>query len=259
MHERAPVRRNPAGARCRISAGRLGRATCAGAASAAGRPAGAVRRQRRRMGRDGGAHGAQRGDRARRRLHCRRARTRCAGHAGAGRAGQRAHGPIWWRRPPSWVSLPSSRCCASARWCAWRATVRCASASIGRRSRRRRPSNVRARACRGSRRCCRSSAGWPTLEQTRCRVLLSPRADAEPLPGRGGRLDALVTLSGPEGGLAPDEETAAREKGFVATRLGPSACCAPKPRRSLRWPGSAMQSPSAAPGRRSGLGARSIA
>ncbi len=51
------------------------------------------------------------------------------------------------------------------------------------------------------------------------RWLLSPRASQRPslaaLPG------SVVLLSGPEGGLSPDEEQAARQAGFEALSLGP--------------------------------------
>jgi 16S rRNA (uracil1498-N3)-methyltransferase len=54
------------------------------------------------------------------------------------------------------------------------------------------------------------------------RLVLSLQADAVPLPalpwpGAG----SVCTLSGPEGGLAPDEEAAARAAGFVPAALGP--------------------------------------
>jgi 16S rRNA (uracil1498-N3)-methyltransferase len=51
------------------------------------------------------------------------------------------------------------------------------------------------------------------------RVVLSPTA-AAPLPAVAGAAAALLVLSGPEGGLAPDEEAAARAHGFVAAQLG---------------------------------------
>lgn len=55
------------------------------------------------------------------------------------------------------------------------------------------------------------------------RRLLSLRDDATPwaavpLPAEGG---ALIVLSGPEGGLAPGEEDAARAAGFAPVSLGP--------------------------------------
>lgn len=50
------------------------------------------------------------------------------------------------------------------------------------------------------------------------RVVLST-AEAPPLPGAPGR--AVVALSGPEGGLAPGEEAAARAAGFAPASLGP--------------------------------------
>ncbi len=52
------------------------------------------------------------------------------------------------------------------------------------------------------------------------RVLLSPHDDAAALPAVAGAASSLLTLSGPEGGLTPTEEAAARARGFVAARLG---------------------------------------
>lgn len=51
------------------------------------------------------------------------------------------------------------------------------------------------------------------------RWLLSPQA-ASP-PARPAADASLLVLSGPEGGLSPDEERAARAAGFDAVRLGP--------------------------------------
>lgn len=52
------------------------------------------------------------------------------------------------------------------------------------------------------------------------RLLLSPESGTAPLASlaAGGR--DLITLSGPEGGLTPDEQAAARARGFVAAGLG---------------------------------------
>lgn len=51
------------------------------------------------------------------------------------------------------------------------------------------------------------------------RWLLSPLVSQGPQrPGAGA---AVVLLSGPEGGLTPDEESAAQAAGFVALQLGP--------------------------------------
>jgi 16S rRNA (uracil1498-N3)-methyltransferase len=52
------------------------------------------------------------------------------------------------------------------------------------------------------------------------RLLLSPDADAAPLGLAAGERDPLLCLSGPEGGLTPEEQSAARRRGFVAARLG---------------------------------------
>lgn len=52
------------------------------------------------------------------------------------------------------------------------------------------------------------------------RVLLSPSDDAPPLHAVAADAQALLTLSGPEGGLSPAEEAAARAAGFVPARLG---------------------------------------
>ncbi len=58
------------------------------------------------------------------------------------------------------------------------------------------------------------------------RLLLSLQPDARPLPtllahGAGPDAMPVLTLSGPEGGLAPEEEAAARAAGFVPVALGP--------------------------------------
>ena len=51
------------------------------------------------------------------------------------------------------------------------------------------------------------------------RWLLSPQADAR--PQRPAAAVPVIVLSGPEGGLSPAEETAARSAGFVDLGLGP--------------------------------------
>lgn len=54
------------------------------------------------------------------------------------------------------------------------------------------------------------------------RLLLSLQADARALPTLVPPGSApVLTLSGPEGGLAPEEEAAARAAGFVPVALGP--------------------------------------
>ncbi len=64
-----------------------------------------------------------------------------------------------------------------------------------------------------------ASLGEPQANQRRW--LLSPTA-AEPLPRLSAQAAAeTLVLSGPEGGLSPAEEAAARAQGFVAARLGP--------------------------------------
>jgi 16S rRNA (uracil1498-N3)-methyltransferase len=54
------------------------------------------------------------------------------------------------------------------------------------------------------------------------RLLLSLQADAQPLPQRSAANTAqrVITLNGPEGGLTPDEEGAARRAGFLPTTMG---------------------------------------
>lgn len=53
------------------------------------------------------------------------------------------------------------------------------------------------------------------------RLLLSLQHDALPLPALvAPGTAAVLTLSGPEGGLAPDEEAAARAAGFLPAALG---------------------------------------
>jgi 16S rRNA (uracil1498-N3)-methyltransferase len=51
-------------------------------------------------------------------------------------------------------------------------------------------------------------------------VLLSPDDGAAPLHRVAAGAQALLTLSGPEGGLSGAEENAALARGFVRTRLG---------------------------------------
>ena len=57
----------------------------------------------------------------------------------------------------------------------------------------------------------------------RQRLLLSLQADSVPLAQQRARLDEgpVLFLSGPEGGLSPAEEQAARAAGFVPVSLGP--------------------------------------
>ncbi len=54
------------------------------------------------------------------------------------------------------------------------------------------------------------------------RLLLSLQPDAQALPQRTALNTArrVITLNGPEGGLTPDEESAARRAGFLPTTMG---------------------------------------
>ena len=66
--------------------------------------------------------------------------------------------------------------------------------------------------------------GLPPSPPTPSRLLLSLAADALPLPALLRRLAPAVPtllLSGPEGGLDPGEEGAARAAGFIPVSLGP--------------------------------------
>jgi 16S rRNA (uracil1498-N3)-methyltransferase len=69
--------------------------------------------------------------------------------------------------------------------------------------------------------------GLPPAGPADARWLLSLQPGAQPLPALArppaatGAHGAVLTLSGPEGGLTPDEEAAARAAGFVAVDLGP--------------------------------------
>lgn len=56
---------------------------------------------------------------------------------------------------------------------------------------------------------------------TPLRLLLSLQPDARPLREAAAGDAAVWLLSGPEGGLAPDEEAAARGAGFLPVTLGP--------------------------------------
>ena len=71
-------------------------------------------------------------------------------------------------------------------------------------------------------------AQWLPLQASGAalRLLLSLQADARPLPVLAAAAlampgHAVTTLSGPEGGLGPDEERAARAAGFLPAALGP--------------------------------------
>ncbi|MEH0168306.1 16S rRNA (uracil(1498)-N(3))-methyltransferase [Roseateles microcysteis] len=64
-------------------------------------------------------------------------------------------------------------------------------------------------------------ASLPESTADQRRWLLSPTA-AEPLSRLNSQAaDQTLVLSGPEGGLSPAEEAAARARGFVAAQLGP--------------------------------------
>ena len=77
----------------------------------------------------------------------------------------------------------------------------------------------------------RELAAWLPGAVAGIRLVLSLRADATALPAMAAlawpaiadiaAISAIATLSGPEGGLTPEEETAAVRAGFVATALGP--------------------------------------
>jgi len=62
---------------------------------------------------------------------------------------------------------------------------------------------------------------WLPQAPAGTRLLLSLAAGAVPLPAVAAATAPVITLSGPEGGLAPEEETAARAAGFVPVDLGP--------------------------------------
>lgn len=64
-------------------------------------------------------------------------------------------------------------------------------------------------------------AGLPAAPHAETRLLLSLDGDAQPLRPMPLPTVAVAVLSGPEGGLTPAEEGAARQSGFEATALGP--------------------------------------
>jgi 16S rRNA (uracil1498-N3)-methyltransferase len=72
------------------------------------------------------------------------------------------------------------------------------------------------------------------------RLLLSLQADAQALPARAQRLATreVLTLNGPEGGLTPEEESAARRHGFLPTSMGSRVLRADTaPLAALAWLG----------------------
>lgn len=68
-----------------------------------------------------------------------------------------------------------------------------------------------------------SLAAWLTTSLPASRLLLSLQADSQPLADRMAQLPPgpVLFLSGPEGGLSPAEEAAARARGFAPVSLGP--------------------------------------
>jgi 16S rRNA (uracil1498-N3)-methyltransferase len=79
---------------------------------------------------------------------------------------------------------------------------------------------------------------------TSLRLLLSLQPDAQPLPQRSAALAVntparrVITLNGPEGGLTPDEESAARHAGFLPTTMGARVLRADTaPLAALAWLG----------------------
>lgn len=68
-----------------------------------------------------------------------------------------------------------------------------------------------------------SLAAWLGTSLPASRLLLSLQADSQPLAQHMTRLPPgpVLFLSGPEGGLSPAEEAAARARGFAPVSLGP--------------------------------------
>jgi 16S rRNA (uracil1498-N3)-methyltransferase len=62
---------------------------------------------------------------------------------------------------------------------------------------------------------------WLPQSPPGMRLLLSLADDARPLADVAASAPSVITLSGPEGGLTPDEDAAARAAGFVPVALGP--------------------------------------
>ena len=165
--------------------------------------------------------GPQRGDGARRRARGRGQRTALRGDAGAGHAGQRAHGRAGGEghragrggaaaaAVRTLGAAPGRRACRTQARCTGRRVAVAACEQSG----RARVPVVAAGAQPGA-------AGWLRRTSSGQRLLLSPQPGARPLreitPGA-----ALCALSGPEGGLAPAEEAAALAAGFAAVGLGP--------------------------------------
>jgi 16S rRNA (uracil1498-N3)-methyltransferase len=83
-------------------------------------------------------------------------------------------------------------------------------------------------------------ADWlQALPAADVRLVLSLQDGAQPLPGLvGANAASVLFLSGPEGGLTPDEETAARRQAFVPLSLGPRVLRADTaPLVALAWLG----------------------
>jgi 16S rRNA (uracil1498-N3)-methyltransferase len=88
---------------------------------------------------------------------------------------------------------------------------------------------------------------WLPQAPAGARLLLSLADDARPLADVAPVATSVITLSGPEGGLAPDEEAAARAAGFLPVALGPRVLRADTaPLAVLAW--LALQNPRPAGG-----------
>ncbi|MCK7491083.1 MAG: hypothetical protein MZW92_04435 [Comamonadaceae bacterium] len=145
-----------------------------------------------------------------------------------------------------------SRCSANARCCGWTASAPSASSAHWQARRRWPPAEQCGRAPRAGRRAGADAAGLAGVAgalplaavRQRSRSCRAGAAAAEPRgPGARPLADALpagralCSLSGPEGGLAPAEEAAARAAGFLPLSVSARACCAPTPRRWRCSPG----------------------
>ena len=85
-------------------------------------------------------------------------------------------------------------------------------------------------------------ARLPAAADAGSRLLLSLDAQARPLRHMPPPTGAVHVLSGPEGGLSPAEESAARQAGFVPTDLGPRVLRADTaPLAVLAWLGMMAQ------------------
>jgi hypothetical protein len=210
------------------------RAPRAGAAAAARRPADPVRRPRRRVRRHHRAHGPQRRPRAGRQPRAIEREPARAVHLAVGMPANDRMDWLVEKAAELGVAQPPAAAGRAQRAAPGKASGRRRSRRTGRRRRSPPASSAAATACRRCTRCGAArelAAGQGADRGWCCRCAPAQARWRTCSPAH----DPVTLLSGPEGGLSPREEDAARRAAGVPCTSA-RACCAPTPPRSRRWP-----------------------